>query len=323
MIFVCFFVTAKPKQNARNAAKQTSGPQQNAHQNNNNNNNQKSTATPVPQSQPPKSSNKSHKKIDINQKGANKEGTDMDAFNDNIREATPNNISTTTATITTTPMNNTVAINDIINANSHLSNNISTGVVVNNNSMDVNKTSVNNEINNKFESNDSTNNSSNMTIKTISAVTQSQPPQAQPQSQLPPPPSNTNTTTGKPKTNKVDVTSIVREQPKVLTKLLPASNNNSTDETDRAAPQIDVLNASNNNNSKLTTSIINSEQTANNANAANPKTNSETINRIEIKLPYQEGKTINIYTGYLLFIYLLLINHFFNLSSIEYAFKEF
>lgn len=213
----------------------------------------------MPQSQPPKSSNKSHKKNDINQKGANKEGTDMDAFNDNI-------VKETKETVTS----NNVAINDIINANSHLSNNVSAAAATNNNNSKGVINSVNNEINNKkIESNDTTNNSSNMTIKATSAAPLAPPPSA------------------KPKTNRVDVTSIVREQPKVSIKPLPSSNS-STDETDRAAPAIDTLNSNNNNNNvnKMNSSKISSEQMANNAT---PKANSENNNRIETKLPYQDG----------------------------------
>lgn len=224
----------------------------------------------MPQSQPPKSSNKSHKKFDINQKGANKEGTDMDAFNDNVKETKETVIANNATT-------NTAAINDIINANSHIPNNVTAGVVNNNNSKGV-INSVNNEINNKkFESNETTNNSnSNMTIKSTSAVPQ----------QTQQPPTQFTTTSVKPKSNKVDVTSIVREQPKVTTKPLPSCNN-STDEIDRAAPTgVDMLNANNNNNNKMT-SKVNSEQSANNSIT---KTNSEIINTVETKLPYLEGK---------------------------------
>lgn len=210
----------------------------------------------MPQSQPPKSSNKSHKKIDINQKGANKEGTDMDAFNDNgVTEhketVTANNLSTINTTT-----------NDIVNANSHLTNNVSAMVI--NNTKDVSN-SVNNEINNKKpESNDLTNNSSNATIKSTPSATPS---------------------SAKPKINKVDVTSIVREQPKIPMKPLPNNNNTSTDETDRVAPGIDILNA---NNINKVTSKMNSEQTAN--NNITSKSNSENM---LAKLPYQEGKVFH------------------------------
>lgn len=258
-----FLVTAKPKQNARNASKQGGQQQQNSHQNNN----QKTNATSVPQSQPPKSSNKSHKKFDINQKGANKEGTDMDAFNDNNVKETKETVIANNATT------NSAAINDIINANSHIPNNVTAGVVNNNNSKGV-INSVNNEINNKkFESNETINSNISMTIK-------STVPQQTVQQQAPP--TQLTTAAVKPKSNKVDVTSIVREQPKVATKPL-SSVNNSTDEIDRAAPTtgFDMLNANNNNNKM--TSKVNSEQTV-------TKTNSEIINTVENKLPYQEGK---------------------------------
>lgn len=177
----------------------------------------------------------------------------MDAFNDNNIKENKEIVAASNA-----PTSN-ISIIDIINANSHLANNITTGVVINNSKDVIN--SVNNEISNKkFESNESSNNS-NMTIKSTLAATPS---------------------TAKPKTNKVDVTSIVREQPKVPTKPLPSSYN-STDETDRAAPGIDVMNTNNNNN-KLTSKIT-SDQSAN----STPKINSDNVLD---KLPYQEGKII-------------------------------
>ncbi|CAH1972490.1 unnamed protein product [Acanthoscelides obtectus] len=70
-----------------------------------------STSKPIPQiptPQPVKSSNKSHKKNELNQKGANKEGTDMDAFNDNTVTEVNANID-----VNTSP----AVSNDVINAN--------------------------------------------------------------------------------------------------------------------------------------------------------------------------------------------------------------
>lgn len=74
-----FIFSAKSKPNAqRTASKQGSGGP---------NNNQKavitSPAVSVPPPQPAKPTSKSTKKNELNLKGANKEGTDMDAFNDN------------------------------------------------------------------------------------------------------------------------------------------------------------------------------------------------------------------------------------------------
>ncbi|XP_056649007.1 eukaryotic translation initiation factor 4 gamma 1-like isoform X1 [Diorhabda sublineata] len=69
---------SKSKNAQRSASKQGTGGQ---------NNNQKSVAqaqVSVPQPQPAKAASKSNKKNELNLKGANKEGTDMDAFNDNI-----------------------------------------------------------------------------------------------------------------------------------------------------------------------------------------------------------------------------------------------
>lgn len=54
------------------------------------NNNQKVSAPAVPAPQPPKANNKSQKKNELNMKGASKEGTDMDAFNDNSNTTTTN-----------------------------------------------------------------------------------------------------------------------------------------------------------------------------------------------------------------------------------------
>ncbi|CAH1183097.1 unnamed protein product [Phaedon cochleariae] len=93
-------------------------------------NKQKGVATPVttavpaaaPLPQPPKTASKAHKKHELNQKGANKEGTDMDAFNDNVRSEEEVNsnvipaIEDTTPTITAPTI--TPTPNDIINANS-------------------------------------------------------------------------------------------------------------------------------------------------------------------------------------------------------------
>lgn len=67
---------------------------------------QKAAAPPVPQSQPTKGNNKSNRVREINNKGATKEGTDMDAFNDKQPQSTPvNNVAN-------------VVASDIFNANS-------------------------------------------------------------------------------------------------------------------------------------------------------------------------------------------------------------
>ncbi|KAJ8985506.1 hypothetical protein NQ317_015050 [Molorchus minor] len=76
-------------------------------------------ASLVPPPQPAKANNKTHKKNEINQKGANKEGTDMDAFNDNMVDKEEVNA------------NITANSNDIINANSvSIANNTPTTVTV-------------------------------------------------------------------------------------------------------------------------------------------------------------------------------------------------
>ncbi|XP_072375280.1 eukaryotic translation initiation factor 4 gamma 3-like isoform X1 [Diabrotica undecimpunctata] len=76
-------------------------------------NNQKPASqpsVPIPQPQPAKAASRSNKKNELNMKGANKEGTDMDAFNDNaLREEVNSNV------IPNQTVNNN---NDIINANS-------------------------------------------------------------------------------------------------------------------------------------------------------------------------------------------------------------
>ncbi|KAJ8939179.1 hypothetical protein NQ318_017076 [Aromia moschata] len=122
------FVAAKSKQNAQRAAQKQGTPQSNA---------QKPTQASIPQPQPAKANNKTHKKNEINQKGANKEGTDMDAFNDNMLEKEEVNANVTACTTN----------NDLINANSIPATNNATGAA-----RDVN---VNIEINHKRnESND-------------------------------------------------------------------------------------------------------------------------------------------------------------------------
>lgn len=99
------------------------------------NNNQKSAQSAVPQPQPAKANNKSHKKNELNMKGANKEGTDMDAFNDNTAEKEEVNAN----------LNSNYINNDIINANS----------ITNSAAAITKDVNVNSESNNKkIESND-------------------------------------------------------------------------------------------------------------------------------------------------------------------------
>lgn len=88
--------------------------------------NQKQNAAPVPAPQPSKPNSKSSKKSELNQKGANKEGTDMDAFNDNVQ---------------LDEVNANVSINNEINANSVVNNANNTTVPTN----DTNKKSHNTE----------------------------------------------------------------------------------------------------------------------------------------------------------------------------------
>lgn len=72
----------------------------------------KSNAPPiqVPQTQPSKPNNKTNKMREINMKGANKEGTDMDAFSDNTQP-----IDTVVVTNTNVTTNDTINTNDIVN----------------------------------------------------------------------------------------------------------------------------------------------------------------------------------------------------------------
>ncbi|KAK9709826.1 eIF4-gamma/eIF5/eIF2-epsilon [Popillia japonica] len=67
---------------------------------------------PVPQTQPAKPNNKTNKMRELNMKGANKEGTDMDAFSDNTQQ-----IDTVVVTNTNATTNDTLNANDIINMN--------------------------------------------------------------------------------------------------------------------------------------------------------------------------------------------------------------
>lgn len=210
----------------------------------------------------------------------------MDAFNDNKVRETKEFVTITNASTTTTTHNNAVPVNDTFN----------------NNTKGVNNSVNNSEIDNKkiVDSNNGTSPSpspspndiinSNLKIKSTSTAA--------------PPRSSTTATTTKPKTtNRIDVTSIVREQPKVMTKPLavhhvPTTNaNNSTDETDRVAVNsgVDIWNA----NNKLA-SKINIEQTA------TSKTISEINNRLESNLPYQEGKFFQFF--FYIYIFLFLYN---------------
>jgi hypothetical protein len=93
-------------------------------------NNQKQAAASVPPPQPAKPNSKSSKKTELNQKGANKEGTDMDAFNDNTR------LDVVNANVNTT--------NDEINANSLMNNTNNTTVPTTAN--DANKKNHNTEV---------------------------------------------------------------------------------------------------------------------------------------------------------------------------------
>jgi hypothetical protein len=118
-----FFLTAKPK----NASQRTKDGQK---QQLPSSNNQKQAAASVPPPQPAKPNSKSSKKTELNQKGANKEGTDMDAFNDNTR------LDVVNANVNTT--------NDEINANSLMNNTNNTTVPTTAN--DANKKNHNTEV---------------------------------------------------------------------------------------------------------------------------------------------------------------------------------
>lgn len=82
----------------------------------------------VPQPQPARPNNKSHKKSELNAKGATKEGSDMDVFQDNVAAAgqevnanvpTQQQSAVEAAVIAT----NVPTTNDILNANSYTNNN--------------------------------------------------------------------------------------------------------------------------------------------------------------------------------------------------------
>lgn len=136
-------ISAKSKPNAsRSSSKQPAAPnQQQQHQPpaTVQNSSLKQVPVVVPPPQPAKTSNKSHKKNELNQKGASKEGTDMDAFNDNVAPQEEVN-----ANIASKPTNN-----DIINANS-------VPLVNNNSAAPVKDVNVNIEANKPFDSNDLT-----------------------------------------------------------------------------------------------------------------------------------------------------------------------
>ncbi|GJQ70481.1 putative RNA binding protein [Trypoxylus dichotomus] len=96
----------KAKQRNKDAQKQTQAPSQTVPSNH------KPSTIPVPQTQPSKPNNKTNKMKELNMKGANKEGTDMDAFSDNTQP-----IDTVVVTNTNTTTNDTLTTNDLINPN--------------------------------------------------------------------------------------------------------------------------------------------------------------------------------------------------------------
>lgn len=100
-----FQFLAKSKQKNKDAPKQTQVPSQTV-----STNHKQNTPLPVPQTQPSKPTNKTNKMRELNIKGANKEGTDMDAFSDT------HSIETVVVTNTNT-MNDAPNINDITNIN--------------------------------------------------------------------------------------------------------------------------------------------------------------------------------------------------------------
>lgn len=79
---------------------------------------QQQATMPVPQTQPSKPNSKTSKMKEINTKGASKEGTDMDAFNDNTPVATDvvNANVTTTASV---PTNDNFNVNPVIVVNAN------------------------------------------------------------------------------------------------------------------------------------------------------------------------------------------------------------
>lgn len=94
---------------------------------------------PVPATQPSKPTNKANKMRELNLKGASKEGTDMDAFNDNVtvaEDATNANHSNNTSSINTS---------EYINNSNNL---------MLNNNINISSSTVVNDSNKRIESND-------------------------------------------------------------------------------------------------------------------------------------------------------------------------
>lgn len=205
---------------------------------------QQQPTVPVPQSQPPKPNNKSSKMKDINTKGASKEGTDMDAFNDNAPSqitvaaagaATANITSAAAATTATDVVNANVAPSVIANDNFN-----SNQVIVNANNTNVNNTAVTTN-NKRTENSDVISKTETKPLPVISK-------------------------------GKVDVTSIVRDNPKTGKASVVSQP---TDETDNAT----VL---------PTEKLV---QVKNEVNAKSTKENVDTSNIMKerLNLPYKKG----------------------------------
>ncbi|XP_066251122.1 eukaryotic translation initiation factor 4 gamma 3-like isoform X2 [Euwallacea similis] len=189
---------------------------------------QASPAVAVPPPQPPKPNNRSNKSKELNLKGANKEGTDMDAFNDNGTKTEIN------ANVLPQPDVKTVS-NDVTNANS-ISQPIPPTVVP--------PTLETDKVISETRRKDSNENVTTIKSEPVvannipSSVTATAAPVAP-----------------KPVTKPFDVTSIVKD-PTPKTVIPPFSIPDNRDETDKAVPNDNVVLSKNDVNSK--TSLENS-----------------------------------------------------------------
>lgn len=218
---------------------------------------QPATVVSVPPTQPPKSNSKTSKMKEINTKGANKEGTDMDAFNDNTTIVAPVAPPTVAATIP-----------DVVNANVAPPTPIA---VVTNDNFNVNPVILNTTNNTQQTNVVIANNKTNDVINAKSETTKQQ-------STLP-------VVTNKPK---VDVTSIVKENKKPLITTTPQAPTvvlvpqggvgGAVDETDSTAT---IMSAAE--------KIV---QVKNEVNAKSGKENVAVVdgNKEKPQLPYKKGR---------------------------------
>ncbi|XP_050307048.1 eukaryotic translation initiation factor 4 gamma 1-like isoform X3 [Anthonomus grandis grandis] len=193
------------------------------------NQNGKSQPLPVPVPQPPKANNKSNKTKEINLKGANKEGSDMDAFNDNTPKTEIN------ANVLPPTTENRVSTNDVVNANSSppTEQDVAPSTVVPLVNVETDSKIIISETNNK----DSNENVTASTIKSEPVVEVNNTP-----APVPAVPTVTQPAAPiKPLMNKTfDVRSIIKDSPKVMVPPFPL-NNECRDETDRVTLSNDKL----------------------------------------------------------------------------------